>query len=253
MDEMIFQPDWGDVDGTAFDDMLLTLTEVGLSVPFVPAWAEASLRRSDFGWAWGTDARISPWAVYSLVGDLFPSPLPGLLEADQPDFWMFGHRGYGINSCGAGLLVRQGPLLLIQQHLWGGGYMDNDWATAALNEATELWAGTASYLGAMPPSDLRVAVLFCGYRGMVELWVRDHAASQQLDHFAEVRVPGWRALWSLANNDEPRALFDLHLHEDEAVVIAAQHLTSLLAHEARSEEHTSELQSPCKSRMPSSA
>lgn len=226
MGDSSIDKDWHLPDEDAFADMRNTLERAGLTVPVLPSNLLAGLRRSVRGWAWGTDPELSPWSVYSINGELFPSPIPLCLEHGRPDFWMFGHRGYGVNSMGAGLLARQGPLFVFQQHPLGGGYMDPELTTARLNAASMVWAETAARLETMPPSDLRVAVWFSAFRNIADVWIRS-PESEEADQ--DRLVPrGWRSLLKGPPEHRMALLRLLRLDDDPVLALAAEHLLGLL-------------------------
>lgn len=216
---------WGEPDGTASFDMNETLTAASLAIPKLPPWAKSHLRRANQGWVWGTDGLLSPWAVYSLLGEAVPPLLPSLLEAERPDFWLFGHTGYGVNSCALGLVMRWGPLFIAQQHFWGGGFPGPQ-DTEYVNDATTTWNSTVTSLDGVDDGRLRVAVLFSSLRGYAELWIRDDTSSVSM---GGISLPHWSRLWAQGRLDTDVAgLFDLHFHDDTIVAIGAGHLLALV-------------------------
>ena len=78
----------------AYTHMVTTLTTAGMFTPPVPAHLVASLNGVD--WAWGTTTALEPFAVYF---DAF-AVLGECLDPAFGDFWLYGHRGHGVNSYG---------------------------------------------------------------------------------------------------------------------------------------------------------
>lgn len=220
-----FESEWQEPDDSALTDLTRQLSQASLAVPMVPPNLASQLRSSHVGWAWSTDPSINSWSVYSIFGEVEPSPLQQCLHPDQSDFWMFGHRGYGVNSYGIGVVSRVGPLFVAHQHGWGGAYM-RETASESVDAATQSWNETLSSLGSEDLRDLHVAVLFSSYRRYAMLWVRDESQSEDLTN--SYVIPGWSCLWS-REDDEFQTLFDLHFVDDLAIAIGAGHLTSLLA------------------------
>lgn len=209
----------------ALSDMTQTLAGASLARPMVPPNLISQLRKNRDGWAWSTDPRISSWAVYSIFGEAASSPLEQCLDPKQSDFWMFGHRGHGMNSYGIGVVARVGPLFIAHQHGWGGVFM-SERAGEFVDSATQSWNETLTSLGSDDLGRLRVAVLYSSYRQYAMLWVKDEASGH-----GTVRnevTPGWSVLWSQENHTF-KSLFDLHFDDDLAIAIGAAHLTCLIA------------------------
>lgn len=209
----------------ALADMTRTLAGASLARPMVPPNLIPHLRKNRDGWAWSTDPHINSWAVYSIFGEAASSPLEQCLDPGQSDFWMFGHRGYGMNSYGIGVVARVGPLFIAHQHGWGGIYM-SERAGDFVDAATQSWNETLTSLGSADLGQLRVAVLYSSYRQYAMLWVKDEARGQGTTH--KDVTPGWSVLWSRETNTFEN-LFDLHFDNGLAIAIGAAHLTCLIA------------------------
>ena len=141
----------------AYSDMVSTLTNCAMLTPPVPATFVESLMAVT--WAWGTTAAVEPFAVYF---DAF-RVLDQCLDARFDDFWMYGHRGHGINSYGMGMLARTNGMFVAQQHAHGGAYMDGN-TEATIDHANQAWS---HLLAALPTRSqpCSVGVMFSDYRG----------------------------------------------------------------------------------------
>src|SRR3954454_853318 len=105
--------EWDTSDATgvdAYTKMVTTLTMSGIVTPPVPAHLVSTMRAVD--WAWGTTPDIQPFAAYFDAYDV----LDTCLDPGFGDFWMYAHRGHGINSYGIGMIARLGGLQVLQQH-----------------------------------------------------------------------------------------------------------------------------------------
>jgi hypothetical protein len=218
-----FPPDWLEPDGTAFPDMASTLSNEGIEIPAVPEWAQPALRRSAEGWAWGTDESLSPWLVYSFLGEIIPGSIDALLDSTRPDFWIFGNRGHGANSMGAGLLARCGPIFIAQQVAWGGAHMDTGGSTERLNAATRIWQFAQPDLGRLAEEPLRVAVLFSDFRDIAELWVLGDSCESSSDD--SLLTDDWEIWWT--SDDDVDELEYLSYDTDDAIALAARYLRQL--------------------------
>jgi hypothetical protein len=150
--------DWARTTGPdAYSDMVSTLTNSNMLAPPIPASLVDSLMAVP--WAWGTTTAIEPFAVYFDASDV----LGRCLDAKFEDFWMYAHRGHGINSYGMGMLARAGGMFLAQQHGHGGGYMYGDTATT-IDRANQAWS---HLLEALPTrrEPCSVGVIYSDYRG----------------------------------------------------------------------------------------
>ena len=158
-------PEWrvdGPTGSDALNDMVATLSDSKIVVPRVPLRVEEQLLATTDGWAWGTQPSVSPMAAY-LGFDWDSQKLAELLHPSHDDFWMWAHRGHGANSYGAGLFARVGPIVIFQQTLFGGAFMDPAMALDRLNAANRAWNETLDAAEFMegPP---RVVVLWSHYR-----------------------------------------------------------------------------------------
>jgi len=213
----------------AFQKMRDQLANEAISVPNVPRWLSHQLREHRDGWAWATDPQIDPWAVYSLFGEAAPSQLDALLSSSQPDFWLAGQRGHGINSYGFGVVSRVGPLFVAHQHGWGGVYMDAERATSMVNGGLSAWNSTLDAVSASINESLRVAVVYSDYRNYAQIWVRgEESSAPESSESLELAPTGWSTLWKAGGENDVAELWDLHHHEDVVIAIAAGHLNSLL-------------------------
>lgn len=225
MFESMTQDEWLEPSKEALADMTRTLARASLERPMVPQELIPRLRKNRDGWAWSTDSAINSWAVYSMFGEAAISPLERCLASEQSNFWMFGHRGYGANSYGIGLVARVGPLFVAHQHGWGGAYMSEK-AGRSVDAATQSWNETLRTIDFSEPEPLRVAVLYSSYRQYAMVWVNDGVSDRGRIH--ENIPAGWSTLWS-DENDTFESLFDLHFDDDVVVAIGAAHLTCLIA------------------------
>ncbi|CAB4324741.1 MAG: hypothetical protein F2520_12370 [Actinobacteria bacterium] len=196
---------------------------------------------TELGWAWGTDRRIEPWSAYFEIFELLDRN-PELLSPSGPDFWLFAHRGHGINSYGFGLIARVGQLLIAQQFAYGGAYQaifeqEGQRPTGAecLNAGTHAWGATLEHLKNQP-GPLRIAVFYSNYRAYAEIWTNDTALADAARGFGvqsdrgRWSLPGWFPIIALPYNDLQgfnAALDELTRHSDPDLAVAATHLHSL--------------------------
>ena len=226
---------WLNASPDAASNMLETLNSEGIDLPKVPRWLEHQLREHGDGWVWGTEPALNPWVVYSLFDEvaLFdkdaPRPIEQMLSSTQPDFWLAGQRGHGVNSYGFGVVSRIGPLFVAHQHGWGGAYMDAVRATAIVNSGIDAWNATLDAGAGSINESLRVAVVYSDYRAYAEIWVHGDAPVPDSSEPLVLAPSGWTALWKATRENDIAELWDLHQHDDIVVAIAAGHLTSLLA------------------------
>lgn len=221
----------GPVGAAAVDDMLKTLGEAGLSVPQVPSSLEHMVLTTRDGWAWGTDISYEPMTAYFGLESDGLETLTGVLAPSHEDFWMWAHRGHGMNSYGAGIVARLGPIVIVQQTGFGGVYMDGDVTLARLSAANDAWNETLDSVQRIdgPP---RVAVLWSDYRGwatiVVSSEVTTNVPKHDSDDFAFDLPEGWRTLLSGTSDFVITQLENLFADEDDAVAIAADHLDTLI-------------------------
>ena len=179
-------------------EMVQTLSGSELLTPAVPPTLVDHLLMTELGWAWGTDRRIEPWSAYFEIFELLDRN-PELLSPSGPDFWLFAHRGHGINSYGFGLIARVGQLLIAQQFAYGGAYQaifeqEGKRPTGAecLNAGTHAWGATLEHLKNQP-GPLRIAVFYSNYRAYAEIWTNDTALADAARGFG---VQSDRGRWS---------------------------------------------------------
>lgn len=243
------------LDGPPATEILLemsqTLSNAGLLTPAVPAPMVHRLLTTELGWAWGTEPRIQPWTAYFGIFELI-GPNPEWLSPTTADFWLFAHRGHGMDSYGFGLVARVGTLFVAQQFAYGGAYQamfeqDGQRPTGAerLNLGTQAWGSTLEHL-MNEPGPLRLAILHSDYRGYSEIWtndlaLKDAAGGLGVDSAAGRWAPqGWFPIIAVPYRDPQgfdAALDELIRHTDPDLSIAATHLRTLgsLDREARAE------------------
>jgi hypothetical protein len=226
--------EWLEPAPDTLSTMFETLASEGIDRPDVPRWLAHQLREHGDRWAWGTEPAINPWAVYSLFDEvaLFdeaePKPIELMLSATQPDFWLAGQRGYGLNSYGFGIVSRVGPLFVAHQHGWGGVYEDAERATSMVNGGIGAWNSTLNAIAGSINESLRVAVVYSDYRNYAEIWIPGEAHSP---HSSETRMTapaGWTTFWTSGGENDVAELMELHHHDDIVIAIAAGHLESLI-------------------------
>jgi hypothetical protein len=158
-----------------------------LSLPPVPDRFKRSLRVIG-EWCFAT-RKVDAMRMY-----LFDDYLNEVLTRKTPDYVAFSHAGHGINSYALNYQLVDGPLAIIVQVGWGGGYSDK---TKNTQQANELFARCAELISASekaktrgltgPPgrlvvieSDMRQEWV-CGWlnrplRGQaVREWLREHS------------------------------------------------------------------------------
>ena len=219
------QGEWADPDGTALADFARTLTRASLAKPVVPKALIPRLRSSLDGWAWSTDSGLDSMGVYSIFGEAGPPQLEAWLADNRGDFWMFGHRGHGVNSYAIGLVARVGPLFIAQQCGWGGAYMGSD-EGPLVDAATQTWNETLDSLNGFDDEELHVAVLYSNYRAYAMLLVRDPSSTSSS---SSTDLPlGWSPLYANDRHDMS-TLEALHFSDEPAIALGAAHLSCLMA------------------------
>ncbi len=209
----------------AYTHMVTTLTVRGMFTPPVPAHLVASMNAVD--WAWGTTRDIEPFAVYFDAFDV----LETCIDPAFGDFWLYGHRGHGVNSYGMGMIARVGGVLVAQQHAHGGGYMLEDTVTP-INQANQSWS---HLLRAIRRSDgpATRAVLFSDYRGYACIISNDVDDQEFVIEADRQGLPeGWAYLYvyeGLEDSDGAGQRLD-NLRESGSwtLKLAAHHLWRLL-------------------------
>ncbi|MCB1001747.1 MAG: hypothetical protein KDB40_20820 [Acidimicrobiales bacterium] len=208
----------------AYTHMVTTLTTAGMFTPPVPAHLVASLNGVD--WAWGTTTALEPFAVYF---DAF-AVLGECLDPAFGDFWLYGHRGHGVNSYGLGMLTRVGTLLVAQQHAHGGGYMLEDTVTP-INQANQSWSHLLRGIRRSKGPATR-AVLFSDYRGYASIISNDPDHSEYVIDADHEHLPeGWSYLYSYDGFNDERASHGLDNLRESGIwhlELAAHHLWRLL-------------------------
>lgn len=228
-------PEWrvgGPTGSNALADMTTTLKASEIVIPRVPAHLESRLLTTEAGWAWGTEPSFSPFSAYFYFNRNSPE-LAALFHPDHDDLWMWAHRGHGMNSYGAGLIARIGPIVIFQQTAYGGVFMDSAKAHADLNAANRAWNETLTSVEGLvgPP---RVAVLWSDYRGSASISVSPEVLadndSVDFDNAGgNSPFDGWQVLVS-GDLADLGSLLAQHIVKDElAVSIAASHLFALVA------------------------
>ncbi|MGK2954699.1 MAG: hypothetical protein ACSLFI_03380 [Solirubrobacterales bacterium] len=205
--------------------MVSTLTTSNMLTPPVPASLVGSLRA--LPWAWGTTSDIEPLAVYLKPFDVLAQGL----SDEFGDFWMYGHRGHGINSYGIGMLARVGGMFVAQQHGHGGAYMIGD-TEKGINQANQAWS---HLLKALPihPERCSVGVLFSDYRGD-QCIISNHPDDLELAIVKDTRgLPaGWHYLYAnnayYDSNQDLSHLERLRTSGRTLTRLAASHLWRLL-------------------------
>jgi hypothetical protein len=138
---------------------------------------------------------------------------------------LFGHRGYGINSYGLGLVARLGAVMVAQQFGWGGHLSGS---SSAVNRGTTAWNETFPAVLPLLDEQLRVVVLFSNYR-QYGLLLR-HQPEEGGPRWERGRrrsfPPGWHVLWDRRER-EMVFLRALRNHDDPAAQVAARHLVAL--------------------------
>lgn len=207
-----------------------TLTNAGLLTPPVPEHLRSELMLDKLGFAWGSAPWLDPWWAYSVFGEASPGPFPESLDPDHGDFWLFGQRGYGINSYGIGLFARLGATVIAQQFLWGGAYVDRARSNAMVNAGTAAWAASLARnsFGEGPP---RYLVLFSSYRGYAEiLTCSDDVVGSEIGRLSS-HLPGWRSVIRALAPDRRSpevALRRLVYCDNPILASAARHLQDLI-------------------------
>lgn len=147
------------------------LDEAGLVTPTIPPCVQADSAGSGPAiwedWAWRSHPEVDPWWAYFGAGRGLAEDIP--LDAVDGDFFLFAHRGHGVNSHAVGLVARIGALVIDQQELWGGGYLDSAESTAKVNRATTVWNEQLPSLletrADAEPSTGYVHLRYSGFRG----------------------------------------------------------------------------------------
>jgi hypothetical protein len=212
--------------------MSTTIKVEKLVAPKIPRWMQHDLRVSTDGWAWSTSSKFNSWAVYALYGEAGPRQLEEMVSDDQPDFLMFGHRGYGMNSYGFGIVARVGPIFISQQHGWGGVYMDEKQSRAALNSGIRVWNRTATMVAPLIAEPLRVAITYSSYRGYAQLLTLGQhdldVESSQQSRRGGFDLKDWSLVTEKKSPNFGDDLRSLRRGNDRALAVAASHLSRLV-------------------------
>ena len=217
-------PEWrvdGPTGSDALNDMVATLSDSKIVVPRVPLRVEEQLLATTDGWAWGTQPSVAPMAAY-LGFDWDSQKLAELLHPSHDDFWMWAHRGHGANSYGAGLFARVGPIVIFQQTLFGGAFMDPAMALDRLNAANRAWNETLDAVEFMegPP---RVAVLWSDYRQYAHILLSPEVTGR----FDSPDPSGLGDYWPLEGWADLAPDGGTYTMIDPAVAVAVKHLFKL--------------------------
>jgi hypothetical protein len=174
---------------TGLDNARETFASEHLSLPPVPERFTKNLRVIG-EWCFAT-RKVDAMRMY-----LFDDYLNEVLTEKTPDYVAFSHAGHGINSYALNYQLVDGPLAVIAQVGWGGGYSDK---TQDTQQANDLFARCAELISASerakargltgPPgrlivieSDMRQEWV-CGWlngplRGpAVREWLREHSVT----------------------------------------------------------------------------
>ena len=125
-------------------DLAATFTAAGLPVTPIPAvLGPALIRRDEWLWATREVDRLEMYIFGRYPGEI--------LKASVADYFAISHAGHGANSYSINYHLVLGPLALFTQVCWGGVYMDNAQAVAAM---AAQFAGIAALL---PIAEARAA------------------------------------------------------------------------------------------------
>lgn len=188
-------PEWLAPDGTAVSDLVSKLSEATLDIPLLPPWAPDMLRCTESpGWAWGTDPTLDPFEVY-FFGNWEP-----FIRNGKQDFWMFGHRGYGVNSYGIGLTTKIGNVFIAQQHGWGGVYTNPVTTTESVSKGVQAWNATLRAMKQLVNleepgyNNVEYALVFSDFRQVASIHRKNTEVAEQPED--PLGHPSWDQLWA---------------------------------------------------------
>ncbi len=104
-----------------------TFEQAGLPLPPVPERFASALRKTG-EWCFST-REIDPMGMY-----FFDGHIEEVQSGQAPDYVAFSHAGHGINSYALTYHLVDGPLLLMVQAPYGGGYMSDSETREAIEQ-----------------------------------------------------------------------------------------------------------------------
>jgi hypothetical protein len=155
------------------------LSESGIVTPLLPPCVGEGVHDNNRDelwtpWAWRSHADVDPWWCYFGSGDVGGAMTDTTANDINGDFFVFAHRGQGINSFGLGLVARVGSLLIDPQIGWGGGDMNAKDATASVNASVAAWNQSLPSVPELPtrsgdPEAPDIRMRFSDYRRSCEV------------------------------------------------------------------------------------
>ena len=228
---------WGNDSGSgAFAKYAKSLEEARFIVPKLPNVSPEHLTVHKSHWMFTSDTRLDEIAPYML------EPFGGIAFGEiANDFIIHGHNGHGVNSYAFGLVGRIGNLIIAQQELYGGAYMDNEIQRYLVNEQTKLWNNLVStYEPVTQWNSRKYFVLFSSFRNLAMILVEDPT----VESLTESPFVGWKIIQNFResemNFNDSQGLSD---SKDPIHEAATQYLSDLVqinerGRELQSEHHT---------------
>lgn len=151
-----------DTDPGGLDEMGRLFGGANLLAPPVPVELRSRVRQLG-KWAFATRS-VVPMNMYR-----FKPYILEVLERPVEDYMAVSHAGHGVNSYAVTYQLVHGPVAVFAQGGWGGVYMDNERATADVNEllgqCAELVEALPAVRAARQPAG-RLVVLESALRGV---------------------------------------------------------------------------------------
>jgi hypothetical protein len=149
------------------------------------------IEREENGFGW----RLAGGPDISTFADYMQESFSTVLENPMSPQLALSHEGHGINSYGLNLRMQVGPVLIVAQYGWGGGYMDVEKQRAAWNDGMESLHDffdeidlNVDIFAKPEPREIEVAIRYSEFRG------------------SEAQVRNESGEWSMINLDGCRTL-----------------------------------------------